>query len=56
MAQGPNSLAPMYFSTAAEIFQWQPGSASVVEFKTGIIALLLLLSMGLTIWFLFRPL
>ena len=28
MAQGPNSLAPVYFSTAAEIFQWQPSSAN----------------------------
>ena len=35
MAQGPNSLVPVYFSTAAEIFQWQPSSANPLMVATG---------------------
>jgi endo-beta-N-acetylglucosaminidase D len=34
MVHGPNSLAPVYFSTAAEIFQWQPSSANPLMVAT----------------------
>lgn len=34
LANGPNSLAPVYFSTAAQIFQWQPTSANPIMVST----------------------